>query len=63
MSQDSDELQAGISEESVHEIRSAMQKYHFNVANEHEEYLEAQIELTRLEDAMWFMDNLVLIRI
>ncbi len=57
MSQDSDELQAGISEESVHEIRSAMQKYHFNVANEHEEYLEAQTELTRLEDAMWFMDE------
>ena len=57
MSNVSDELHEGISEASVFEIRTAMQKYHDQVSTEHEAFVSAQFDMNHMQDAMWLMSE------
>jgi hypothetical protein len=57
MSNVSDELHEGLSENSVKAIRKAMQGYHEQVASVHEAFVQAMYDMTHLQDAMWLMDE------
>ncbi|MBL6997447.1 MAG: hypothetical protein ISR75_03295 [Phycisphaerales bacterium] len=57
MSNVSDELHEGLSENSVKAIRKAMQGYHEQVATVHEAFLQAMYDMSHLRDATWLMDE------
>lgn len=57
LSDDSDELRLGISDESINTIRKAMQGYHAEVSEPHGQFAEATESLSHLEDAMWLVEE------
>lgn len=57
MSDVSDELQEGISDTSIQEIRTAMQQYHDQIADLHKSFVDAQYEMNHIEDAMLLIDE------
>ena len=57
MSDVSDELQEGLSQESIQEIRSAMQGYHSKVEDAHDAFVEATYAMSHMQDAMFIMEE------
>jgi hypothetical protein len=57
MSDVSEELQEGLSQESVQEIRTAMQVYHGKVIDSHIAFVQATYEMNHMQSAMWLMNE------
>ena len=57
MSDLSDELHEGLSDETISAIRNSMQKYHDNVAVQHYAFVEAKLAANHMQDVMWLMDD------
>ena len=57
MSKESDELTEGISNESKTVIQNAMQDYHEQVSNVHQQFVEASYNLAHMQDAMYIVED------
>ncbi len=57
MSDVSDELHEGLSEDSVQAIRKSMRGYHEQVAESHKSYVQAMYDMNHWQDAMLLMEE------
>ncbi|MBC8201733.1 MAG: hypothetical protein H8E86_06755 [Planctomycetes bacterium] len=55
MSDVSEDLQEGLTPESIQAIRNAMQGYHSKVSDSHIAFVKATTDLNHMQDAMWIM--------
>jgi hypothetical protein len=57
MSDVSEELQEGLTNESIQEIRAAMQGYHGKVSDTHNAFVQAMYDMNHMEEAIMLMDE------